>query len=60
MITGLKMEEPGYKKISFSPDLCGLEFADVSFPTPYGMIEISIGKEGITKLNVPDEIEVVR
>ena len=38
MLTGFQMLEPGFKKISLSPKLFGLKYADVSFPTPYGMI----------------------
>ena len=38
MLTGLKMLEPGFRKISLSPKLYDLTYADVSFPTPYGML----------------------
>lgn len=38
MLSGFKMLEPGFKKISLSPQLLGLTYADVSFPTPYGML----------------------
>ncbi len=38
MLTGFQMLEPGFKKISLSPQLFGLTYANVSFPTPYGML----------------------
>ena len=38
LLTGFQMLEPGFKKISLSPNLFGLKYADISFPTPYGML----------------------
>ncbi len=38
MLSGFQMVEPGFKKISLSPQLFGLTYADVAIPTPYGIL----------------------
>jgi len=57
MLTGLQMLESGYKKISLSPCLYGLEYADVKIPTPYGMIHCILHREKAPQISVPAEIE---
>lgn len=56
-LTGLRIVEPGFKKITLSPRLWGLSSADVSFPTPYGQIRVyqKAGEE--PRITVPDGIE---
>ena len=56
LLLGLRMLEPGYRRISLSPDLLGLAFADISFPTPFGMIrcELRAGQEPV--VSVPPQI----
>ncbi|MCM1137490.1 MAG: alpha-L-rhamnosidase [Duncaniella sp.] len=39
-ILGVKIMEPGCQKVSISPNLCDLDFAEGTFPTPYGPIFI--------------------
>lgn len=56
MLLGMRIEEPGMKKLSFRPALCGLERAELSFPTPYGMIRCSQRKEEDPVFDVPEEI----
>ncbi len=58
-LSGLKLIEPGFRKICLKPDLHGLQFAHIRIPTPYGFIEIKLeqGKEPI--IFVPEGIEVV-
>ena len=56
-ILGLKILEPGFKKISLNPNLFGLDFANISVPTPFGCIKCNIGKTNLYQ--IPDEIEVV-
>ena len=55
-VSGLKMIEPGFKKISLSPSSLGLDFAKVEIPTPYGMIRIEVKKNGEATVDVPGEI----
>ncbi len=57
-LLGFEMIEPGFKKISLSPQLFGLDSADISIPTPYGYIKCSMNKNG-TKTYVPPEITVI-
>lgn len=61
-ILGVNVLETGFKKISVSPDLCGMEYAKGDIPTPYGMIKIShtATENGIkTQIVCPEEIEVI-
>ncbi|MBR4675399.1 MAG: hypothetical protein IKP00_13110 [Victivallales bacterium] len=46
-ILGIKVLEPGLKRIAFAPNLCGLEFAEGNIATPVGKITVKLraGKE---------------
>ena len=59
-ITGLEILEPGMKKLKFTPNLYGLEFAEIEIPTDYGMIYFRAEKGKDTIINVPDGIEAER
>lgn len=54
---GLEMIKPGFEEISLSPNLYGLDFVQVSIPTPYGDIECEMRKGTPVKLNVPEQIK---
>ena len=41
-VAGIKILEPGCKKIKVSPDLGGLKWANISFPTPYGVVSLKL------------------
>ncbi len=62
-VLGVKIEEPGCKKVSITPRLGDLEWAEGSFPTPYGEITISHKKQEDgrikTKVDGPQEVEIV-
>ena len=61
-ILGVNVLETGFKKISVSPDLCGMEYAKGDIPTPYGTIKINhtATENGIkTQIVCPEEIEVI-
>ena len=58
VISGLKILEPGMKKISFTPELWGLDFAEITIPSPLGNIELIINKDGYT-VTAPDETVIV-
>lgn len=58
-ILGIRILEPGCRKILFSPNLGGLAWAKGTYPTPYGNIEVSITEQG-GEIWAPEEIEVVR
>ncbi len=57
VISGMKILEPGMKKISFEPNLWGLDFAEITIPLPIGNIELKINRGGYT-VSVPDEITI--
>ena len=57
------MLEPGCKKIKISPNLCDLEWAKGTFPTPYGVVEIehrNVDGKVVSTVKAPDGIEVVK
>ena len=61
-IGGIKILEPGCKKLAVKPDLSGLEWADIVFPTPYGSVHIEcrlVDGKTEAKISAPDEIEIV-
>lgn len=55
-LTGLRMEEPGYRRISLRPRLMGLKYAKVSFPTPFGMITVDQTEGRDPVCSVPEGI----
>ena len=60
-VLGIRILEPGYKKIRISPDLCGLRWVEGGIPTPYGSMKIFIRREenGLeVRLIAPREISV--
>lgn len=63
-VLGVEPLEPGCKKVRISPNLGDLEWAEGSFPTPYGTINIKHVKQTDGKIKseieAPDEIEVVK
>ena len=62
-VLGVKILEPGCKKIEIIPQLGGLEWVKGCYPTPYGIVQISHErtKDGSvkTEYTAPDEIEVI-
>ncbi len=61
-ILGVKILEPGCKKLAIEPQLGGLEWARGTYPTPYGIVEIEHHVENgkvETKVNAPKEVEIV-
>ncbi len=62
-ILGIKILEPGCKKLKIQPDLGDLEWAEGTYPTPYGIVTISARKvDGQVVLDVqaPSGVEIVR
>lgn len=60
-VLGVNIVQPGYNAVRISPDLCGLDWAKGSLPTPYGKMEIIIEKiDDKTAITVkaPREISV--
>lgn len=57
-ILGIKVIAPGCRKIAFAPDLAGLEFAEGAFPTPHGLIKVSLRAGAEPQITVPEGVEV--
>ncbi|MCQ2450239.1 MAG: hypothetical protein MJ132_08670, partial [Clostridia bacterium] len=55
-ILGLKIIKPGWKKIALHPQLFGLEFARITVPTPFGMLEAELSRKNGMKLCIPSGI----
>ena len=58
-LMGLEILEPGMKKLKFHPCLYGLDFAKISFPTEYGLIDIELDKNKEPIISAPDCIEII-
>lgn len=62
-VLGISILEPGCKKLSIKPNLCGLKWMKGKYPTPYGIVEIEVKDENgtiSTKINAPSEIVIVK
>ncbi|MBO5990415.1 MAG: alpha-L-rhamnosidase, partial [Lentisphaeria bacterium] len=57
-ILGGSPAEPGFKKVKFTPDLCGLEWAKGTVPTPYGVITVSLEKGKAPNIILPSGTEL--
>lgn len=58
-LLGLSVVEPGFRKIRLNPCLYGLSWAEISIPTPFGMLHCKMHGDK-TELTIPDGIEVVQ
>ena len=63
-VLGVKVMEPGCRKVAIEPHLGNLEWAKGTFPTPYGVIEIShrAGPDGkvVSEIKAPKGVKIVR
>ncbi len=62
-VLGVEILEPGCKKVKIEAHLGDIEWAEGSFPTPYGLINIRHEKlsDGSIKsvINAPDEVDII-
>lgn len=61
-VLGIKILEPGCKKIAIKPNLGNLSFAKGTYPTPYGIISVNCTADNGTvsvDYSAPEEIEIV-
>jgi len=56
---GMKILEPGMKKLSFEPKLYGLDYAEIIIPSAYGEIKISHERGKDAVITAPKEIEII-
>lgn len=63
-VMGVKILEPGCKKVKIEPHMCGLTYVKGAYPTPYGPIKIehSYNESGelVTKVSAPAQVEIVK
>lgn len=63
-VLGIKVLEPGCKIIAIKPHLGDLQFAEGSFPTPYGVLTVKHVKQAdgkiATTVNAPKGVKVIR
>lgn len=63
-VLGVKVLEPGCKKVAIEPHLGKLKWAKGTFPTPYGAIKIShrVGSDGkvVSDIQAPEGVEIVK
>lgn len=63
-VLGIKVIEPGCKVIQIRPNLGNLQFAEGTFPTPYGQIHVKHTKQANgevkSEINVPKQIKIVK
>lgn len=55
-VSGLRILEPGFKRISLCPTSLGLDYVRVQIPTPYGLIRIDAAKDAPAVVSVPEEV----
>jgi hypothetical protein len=58
-LLGLKIIEKGFKKITLSPNLYGLDYAEIKVPTPFGYIKANLYKSGKNEFEIPEQIEYI-
>lgn len=62
-VLGIKVLEPGSIAIRISPNLGDLEFAEGTFPTPYGVVTVRHKKQQdgsiSSEVDAPDEVKIV-
>ena len=63
-VLGVKILEPGCKKVQINPHLGDLDFAEGTYPTPYGKIHIHHVRkpdgEIESRITAPKEIIIVQ
>jgi alpha-L-rhamnosidase len=63
-VLGVRVMEPGCRKVKIEPHLGDLEWVEGSFPTPYGTIFIRHEKDAngkiTSKIRAPKELKIIR
>ena len=52
-LLGLRIEEPGFRRLSLAPGLFGLDWADIALPTPFGVLRASLRAGREPALDIP-------
>lgn len=63
-VLGVEILEAGCRRVRIAPHLCGLEWVEGTYPTPYGVISLSHRRRADgsveTHVQAPPEIEIVQ
>lgn len=62
-VLGIKILEPGCRKVAIRPNLGGLKWAEGTYPTPMGIIKVrceQAGDDVKVEIDAPEGIEIVR
>jgi hypothetical protein len=59
-ILGVTPAAPGFSKITFTPDLCRLEYASGTIPTPCGEISVKLKQGAEPEITLPPQVEIVK
>lgn len=63
-VLGIKVLEPGSTVIQIRPNLGDLQYAEGTYPTPYGIIKVKHVKQSngkvTSKIEAPDEIKIIQ
>ncbi|MFA7155930.1 MAG: alpha-L-rhamnosidase C-terminal domain-containing protein, partial [Proteiniphilum sp.] len=63
-VLGIRVVEPGSTVIQIRPNLGNLNYAEGSFPTPFGIVEVKHVKQANgtikSEITAPDEVQIVR
>jgi len=64
VVLGITIIEPGCRTVSVKPNLGDLQWAEGTFPTPYGLIKVrherTVGGEIVSTIDAPKEIKVLQ
>ncbi|MBR5507805.1 MAG: hypothetical protein IKV88_07155 [Clostridia bacterium] len=55
-LLGFEIIQPGMKEIQISPNLFGLEFANIKMPTAYGYIDFKLANDNKPYVDAPNQI----
>ena len=58
-LLGFEVTKPGLKEICISPLLLGLNYADITLPTPYGYINFKLKENASPEFDFPNEISII-
>ena len=63
-VLGIKVVAPGSREIAIDPHLGDLEYAEGTYPTPYGVLTVKHRKGAngqiITEIEAPKEVKIIR
>lgn len=62
-VLGIRILEPGCKKVSVEPQLGNLQWVKGTYPTPYGIIRVEVRREGekiISNIDAPKDICIMK